>query len=66
MGVGNLSYDLQRKEVRNFFERYGTLLDVYTPYEMESSEKAHRLIEELYVELGPCGRKLFVKEAKPR
>jgi len=75
--IGNLSYDTDEEVLREVFEQYGTLLDVYMPIDRYSGERrgfafisvhpdvAAQIVEELDgFELD--GRILRVNEAKPK
>jgi RNA recognition motif-containing protein len=79
--VGNLSYVAERQELRHIFERVGSVVDVYTPFDFDKGEgynkgyafvematpaEAAQAIDELDQSPGPGGRKMFVKSAKPR
>lgn len=75
--VGNLSYDTDEEVLREVFEQYGTLLDVYMPIDRYSGDRrgfafitvhpdvASQIVEELDgFELD--GRILRVNEARPK
>merc|ERR1711957_976333 len=75
--IGNLSYDTDEEVLREVFEQYGTLLDVYMPIDRYSGERrgfafisvhpdvAAQIVEELDgFELD--GRILRVNEARPK